>query len=91
MYTTSMRALRSDLAANLRRCGAGERALVTVNGRPLAQLGPISVNEGGASLAQLVATGAVIAPRRAGRWRPRPPVTVWSGTRIDQALRRLRG
>jgi hypothetical protein len=33
----------------------------------------------------------VIPPRRPGTWRAPEPITVWVGTRIDQALRELRG
>ena len=37
-----VRDLRADLAAHVRRAEAGERVIVTVDGRPAAQLAPIS-------------------------------------------------
>ena len=37
------------------------------------------------------AAGAVLAPRRRSPWRAPEPVRVWSGVRIDRALRELRG
>jgi|DEB0MinimDraft_10_1074344.scaffolds.fasta_scaffold00188_26 antitoxin (DNA-binding transcriptional repressor) of toxin-antitoxin stability system len=36
-----VRELRSDLATQVRRAGTGERLIVTVDGTPVAQLGPI--------------------------------------------------
>ena len=35
--------------------------------------------------------GALIAPRRTGERRTPRPVSVWSGARLDRALRELRG
>src|SRR5213592_4960645 len=36
-----IRELRNDVAAVVRRAAAGERITVTVDGRPVAQLGPL--------------------------------------------------
>ena len=36
-----VRELRNQTAATVRRAGGGERILITVDGRPVAQLGPI--------------------------------------------------
>jgi prevent-host-death family protein len=87
--TQSVRALRADLAAAVRRAAQGERIVVTVGGRPSAQLGPL--DDQSPDLDRLVASGAVVAPRRTTVWRPPPPVPVWSGVRIDRALAELRG
>lgn len=84
-----IRELRAQLAEAVKRAGAGHRTIVTSNGRPVAQLGPL--DETSPQLDQLIASGAVVAPRRSGTWRPPEPVTVWSGVRIDRALRELRG
>jgi prevent-host-death family protein len=84
-----IRALRAELAAAVRRAGHGERTVVTVGGRPTAQLAPL--DDQAPDLERLLAGGAVIAPRRTSPWRPPPPVTVWSGVRIDRALAELRG
>ncbi|HEX2074213.1 MAG TPA: type II toxin-antitoxin system prevent-host-death family antitoxin [Geodermatophilus sp.] len=35
------RELRNDTAAVLRRAGAGESVVITVNGEPVAELGPL--------------------------------------------------
>jgi prevent-host-death family protein len=41
MGTVATRELRNDTAAVLRRVQAGEEIIVTVNGRPVAQLVPL--------------------------------------------------
>ncbi len=84
-----IRELRASLAEAVRRAGAGHRTIVSSHGRPIAQLGPL--DEAAPELDQLIASGALVAPRRSGPWRPPDPVPVWSGVRIDRALRELRG
>jgi antitoxin (DNA-binding transcriptional repressor) of toxin-antitoxin stability system len=89
MYTIGVRELRAGIASAVRRAGSGQRTIVTANGRPVAQLGPL--DETTFPLEQLIAAGALIAPRRTTAWRAPPPVAIWAGARIDQALRELRG
>jgi antitoxin (DNA-binding transcriptional repressor) of toxin-antitoxin stability system len=81
--------LRAALPDAIRRASIGELTVITAHGRPVAQLGPLESTS--PRLDQLVATGAVIAPRRLSEWRPPAPVPIWSGVRIDRALRELRG
>ena len=73
----------------MRRAAAGERTVITAHGRPVAQLAPL--DEAAPDIERLVSSGALIAPRRTGAWRAPEPVTIWSGVRIDRALRELRG
>jgi prevent-host-death family protein len=87
--TIGVRELRGELAAAVRRAAAGEPTLVTQHGRPVAQLGPLDA--AAPNLEQLLASGAVVAPRRTSAWRPPAPVPVWSGVRLDRVLRELRG
>lgn len=89
MDTYGVRELRASLADVVRRAAAGEHVLVTSHGRPVAQVGPL--DEAAASLPQLLASGALVAPRRTSTFRAPAPVPVWSGVRIDRALRELRG
>jgi antitoxin (DNA-binding transcriptional repressor) of toxin-antitoxin stability system len=77
------------LADAVRRAAAGERTVITAHGRPVAQLGPL--DEGSPDIERLVAAGALVPPRRTGDLRPPAPVAIWSGVRIDRALRELRG
>jgi prevent-host-death family protein len=87
--TLSIRSLRAELAAAVRRAGTGDRIVVTVGGRPTAQLGPL--DDHAPDLERLVASGTVVPPRRSGPFRPPAPVAVWAGVRIDRALAELRG
>jgi prevent-host-death family protein len=87
--TLSIRALRGELATAVRRAAEGERIVVTVGGRPTAQLGPI--DDSAPELDRLIASGAVVPPRRTTPWRPPAAVPIWSGVRIDRALVELRG
>ncbi len=63
--------------------------MITSHGRPVAQLAPL--DEAAPDVERLIAAGALIAPRRTGAWRAPSPVPIWSGVRIDRALRELRG
>lgn len=90
MAELGIRQLRSDAAASVRRASAGEHIVISIGGRPVAQLGPLDSPEGQVRLSDLVARGLVIAPRRTGPYRPSPAVTVWSGGRIDKLLRDIR-
>ncbi len=85
-----MRDLRADLAAILRRAGAGEHIVVTVDGRPMAQVGPIENDVHGASLSDLVSRHLVIAPRRRGDFIPPTPVTLYAGVRVERAVSEVR-
>ena len=82
-----VRELRSGLAEAVRRAGAGESIVVTVGGRPVARLGPLSPDRG-PTLDDLVAAGLVIAPHRPAR----PPETVDVPVDVDpmRALREIR-
>jgi prevent-host-death family protein len=87
--TTGVRELRSSLADVVRRATAGERTVITAHGTPVAQLAPL--DEAAPDLDRLVAAAGVVPPRRTSAWRPPEPVPIWSGVRIDRALRELRG
>lgn len=90
MASIGIRELRSSLATYLRRAQAGERIVVTSAGRPAAQLGPVTGDESGTTLADLVALGRVEPPRRRGDFVPPQPLLLYAGTRIDRALSEVR-
>ena len=69
MLRVGIRELRNDVAAVVRRAAAGERVVITVDGQPVAQLGPLEP-AGAPTLDDLIASGHVRAPRRAV---PEPP------------------
>ena len=87
-----IRDLRQQASTYIRRAGAGEHIVVTISGQPAAVLSPVDAPQSGLPvIADLVASGAVIAPRRAGDFRFGDPINVHSGARIDQLLRQVRG
>jgi len=87
-----IRELRGQLTGLVRRAGAGERIVVTIGGRAVAQLGPVEPADARVTLDDLVARGLVEPARRSDR--PAEPdvrVDSWSGGRLDRALREVRG
>mgnify|MGYP003391735806 FL=1 len=67
------RELRAELSAAVRRAGTGERIVITVGGRPVAQLGPLEPTDEQVTLEDLAARGQVVLARRVDRGRgPRP-------------------
>lgn len=60
-----IRQLRNDVAAVVRRAAAGERIIVTLDGVPTAQIGPVRPDDSGRlSLDDLVAAGLALPPAR---------------------------
>lgn len=86
-----VRELRTHLAALVRRAAAGERIVVTVNGRPAARLGPLEPAGPTLSLADLAAAGLVEPPRRRDRPSAPVPLDVPVDVRIDRIVAELRG
>lgn len=87
-----IRALRDQAATFVKRAQSGDALVITVNGEPVAELGPIGrVSESTTTIADLVSRGAVVAPRRIAGYRHADPISVHLGARIDQILREVRG
>lgn len=87
-----IRDLREQASTYIRRASAGERMIVTISGDPVALLTSLETPAvRNFSMADLIALGAVIAPRRTGKFTAGDPVLVHSGARIDQLLRQVRG
>ena len=86
-----MRDLRANAATTVRRAEGGERIVVTVGGRAVAQLGPLDPVTARPTLDDLIARGLVLAPRRHDRPPPGPPIPVWAGARLDRLLGEQRG
>lgn len=91
MEQVGIRELRADLATVVRRAGAGERLVVTVDGKPIAQLGPLDPTDGNLSLEDLAVRGLVELARRSDRPAPTFSMPMWAGTRIDRLVREVRG
>jgi prevent-host-death family protein len=90
MEQIGVRELRANLARALRQAGAGDPVVVTVDGRPVAQLGPLEPAEV-PTLEALAATGLVEPPRRSDR--PAPPAALDTAVdiRLDRVVAEVRG
>ena len=82
--TVGMRDLRATLATHLRRAGSGDRLVVTIDGRAIAQLGPVG-DPSQPSLADLIAAGLIEPPRRLDR----PPAPAAAELAIGVATARV--
>ena len=93
MDKVGIRDLRASAAAVVRRAEAGQTTVITVGGRPVAQLGPLTSQGVERTLDELVAQGLLIAPRRAAITDApiRGTITVWGSLRLDRLLREVRG
>lgn len=90
MEQIGARELRANLAAAVRAAGAGERVVITLDGRPVAQLGPLEP-AGAPSLTDLAAAGLVEPPRRADRPGAPDALDAAVDVRLDRVLAEVRG
>ncbi len=88
----NIRELRANLAAAVRRAESGQRVVITVGGRAVAQLGPLEPleRERQPTIDDLAARGLVIKARRGDRLPPDVVVAVPVGTRLDRLLAEVR-
>lgn len=93
MEKVGIRDLRAGAAAVVRRAEAGQTTVITVGGRPVAQMGPLTSHGAERTLDELVAQGLLIAPRRSATVDApiRGTITVWGSLRLDRLLREVRG
>lgn len=90
MERIGVRELRRDLATLVRRAGGGERLVVTVDGAPVAQLGPLEPT-GAPTLDDLAAAGLVRLPGRPDRPPAPEPFAVPVDVRLASVIATLRG
>jgi antitoxin (DNA-binding transcriptional repressor) of toxin-antitoxin stability system len=90
MERVGIRGLRNDVAAIIRRAGGGERIIVTVDGEPIAQLGPLEAT-GAPTIDDLAAAGLVRLPGRADHPAPPQPFGVPIDVRLASVIAELRG
>lgn len=90
MERVGVRELRNNVAAVVRRAAAGERIVVTVDGVPAAQLGPLDA-PAAPTIDDLIAAGLAQPPGR--RDRPAAPDAEDAAVDIrpDSVLDELRG
>lgn len=85
-----MRRFRAQVAAFLRRAEGGERIVVTVAGRPVAQLGPLDPAGDVPTIEDLAARGLVVPARRNDRPPPDVRVDPGLGARLDRLVAEVR-
>lgn len=90
MERVGVRELRNQVAAIVRRAGQGERIIVTVDGTPVAQLGPLEPS-GEPTIDDLAAAGLVRLPGRADRPSAPAPFGVPVDVRLSSVIAELRG
>ena len=93
MERVGIRELRNQVAAVVRRAAAGERCVITVDGVPTAQIGPLEP-QGGTTLDDLAASGLVKPPPAPRRGRPTAEPTAGTvavDVQVDRVLDDLRG
>ena len=91
LATVGVRALRNSVSSLVRRAEQGERIIITVDGRPRAQLGPLTPDGGSPTLDDLAAAGLIEPPSgQAGGTFP-VPLAVPADVRLDRLLDQIRG
>ena len=85
-----VRELRAGLATYLKRAEGGDRIIVTIDGRPAAQLGPLQPN-GKPDLHDLIATGYVKSRKKDDNPADAEPAGIPVDLSIDRILQGLRG
>ncbi len=63
----------------------------TIDGLPVAQLGPLEATDGQHSIHDLAARGLIDPARRPDRPAPDFVLPMWAGVRLDQLVREIRG
>ena len=90
MESVTVRQLRNDVSRVLRRVGAGERLIVTSNGVPVAEIGPIQARDSERTIEEMIAAGELIAPRSRAKPRPATPTTFSGSMTTEEILEELR-
>jgi prevent-host-death family protein len=92
-----IRGLRNEVSALVQRAAGGERIVITVDGRPTAQLGPLAA-DGDLTLDDLVAAGLIDPPRNPSvsmaeseSSASEGPLHMPADVRLDRLLDQVRG
>jgi prevent-host-death family protein len=91
MERIGVRELRNQASRVVRRARAGERMIITVDGVPAAEIGPVSATQATSTIEGLIARGLVSPARVSGPPAPPAPVPAPSGRSTLDVLRELRG
>ncbi|MGI9598812.1 MAG: type II toxin-antitoxin system Phd/YefM family antitoxin [Acidimicrobiales bacterium] len=86
-----IRSLRNSVSELVRRAGRGERIVITVDGRPTAQLGPLQPDAAGLTMQDLAAAGLIEPPRQSAERTMPAPYPVPADVRLDRLIDQIRG
>lgn len=90
MERIGVRELRNQASQVVRRARAGERMIITVDGVPVAEIGPVSATQATSTIEGLIARGLVTPARVSGPPSPPAPVPAPSGRSSRDVLHELR-
>jgi prevent-host-death family protein len=90
MERIALRELRNQASRVIRRARAGERLIITVDGVPAAEIGPVTSTHGAPTLEELIATGGIMAARVRTTPSPPKPLRAPSGRSSSDVLKQLR-
>jgi prevent-host-death family protein len=82
--------LRNATSQVVRRAGAGERIIVTVDGVPVAEIGPIGATHEARTIDDLIATGRLLQRQTTTPPAPAQPVPAPGGRSTTEILDELR-
>ena len=87
MERIGIRELRNQASRVVRRARSGERMVITVDGVPSAQIGPLNDGMPDRTLDDLIAAGLVLPARAKAPPRPAQPVRAPAGRTTTEVLR----
>ena len=90
MERIGVRELRNQASRTVRRARAGERLIITVDGVPAAEIGPVQSMTEAVSLEGLIASGALLPAQDRTPPPPARPLPAPTGRPSSAVLRRLR-
>lgn len=90
MHRIGIRELRNGTSRVVRRAMGGERIVITIDGVPAAQLGPLNDGTAAASVEDLVSAGLLRTPQATSAPRPAAPIPAPPGQTSTDILREHR-
>ncbi|HSW42444.1 MAG TPA: type II toxin-antitoxin system prevent-host-death family antitoxin [Patescibacteria group bacterium] len=90
MDRIAIRELKNYASRVVRRAKAGERIVITVDGVPAAEIGPVTEGIGKRTLEALIATRQVIPPRSSAPPQPARPARAPAGKTTTEILQEQR-
>jgi antitoxin (DNA-binding transcriptional repressor) of toxin-antitoxin stability system len=87
MRRIGIRELRNDASRVVRQASSGERMVITIDGIPAAQIGPLNDGAPDRTLDDLIVAGLVLPSRAKADPRPAHPIEAPGGRTTTEILR----